>query len=166
MDLMDKINELKKYMIQYEKGCPKRINHFLKVHSFAKIIAESENFEEPIKFIIETASILHDVGIKPSLEKYQSSAGHHQEIEGPPKAKEILIQFGFSDEITERVCYLIANHHTYSKIDGEDYQALIEADFLVNIFEDELNKENILTIKKKYFKTNSGISLLENLYLY
>lgn len=163
---MDKLNELKKYMIQYEKGCPKRINHFLKVHSFAKIIADSENFAESTKFIIDIVAILHDVGIKPSLEKYQSSAGHHQEVEGPPIAKQILIQFGFSDEIIERVCFLIANHHTYKNIEGDDYQTLIEADFLVNIFEDELNNENILTIKKKYFKTNAGINLLDNLYLY
>lgn len=163
---MDKLNQLINYMMKHEKGCPKRINHFLKVHSFAKIIADSENFADSTKDIIEVAAILHDVGIKPSLVKYQSSAGHHQEIEGPPIAKEILYRLGFFEEIIDRVCYLIANHHTYTNIEGEDYQTLIEADFLVNIFEDGLNKENILTIKEKYFKTNAGINLLDNLYLY
>lgn len=163
---MDKLNQLKKYMIEYEKGCPKRINHFLKVHSFAKIITDSENYDENIKFIVEAVALTHDIGIKPSIKKYQSSAGHHQEIEGPPIAKKALTELDFSNKIIERVCYLIANHHTYTNIQGEDYQTLIEADFLVNIFEDNLNKENILNIKTKYFKTKSGINLLENLYLY
>ena len=35
--------------------------------------------------------------------------------------------------VTERVAYLIGHHHTYDKIEGMDYQILVEADFLVNI---------------------------------
>jgi hypothetical protein len=42
---------------------------------------------------------------------------------------------------------------------------LVEADFLVNIFEDELEKHSIKNIKEKIFKTKSGIKLLEKLYL-
>ena len=48
---------------------------------------------------------------------------------------------GFDDDISKRVQYLIAHHHTYDHVDGIDYQILIEADFLVNIMEDHLSKE-------------------------
>ena len=67
-------------------------------------------------------------------------------------------------EIIERVYFLIGNHHSYSKIEGLDFQILVEADFLVNIFEDELNKKMLASIREKYFKTMTGKMLLETIY--
>lgn len=162
---MNKITQLINKMIEHEKGCPKRVNHFLKVHSFANIIAEAENLEAATKLIIEVAAILHDIGIKVSLEKYNSTSGKYQEFEGPPIAEKFLVDLGFPKDIIDRICFLIAHHHSYDNVDGIDYQILIEADFLVNIFEDELNKENILNIRNKYFKTESGKNILDKLYL-
>lgn len=159
-ELIDIIN----YMINYEKGCAKRVNHFLKVHSFAKIIAENEKVDKDTSFLIEVVSILHDIGIRASLEKHNSSAGKYQQIEGPALAKKVLKEQGFEESFIERICFLIAHHHEYDKIDGIDYQILIEADFLVNIFEDNLNRENILNIKK-HFKTKAGLELLETMFL-
>lgn len=161
---MEKLIDIINYMIKYEKGCPKRINHFLKVHSFAKIIAENEKVDKDTTFLIEVVSILHDIGIRASLEKYNSSSGKYQQIEGPALAEKILKEKGFEQDFIDRISFLIAHHHEYDKIDGIDYQILIEADFLVNIFEDDLNKENILNIKK-HFKTKSGLELLETMFL-
>jgi len=162
---MNQTTQLINKMIEHEKGFPKRVNHFLKVYSFANIIAASENLDATKKLILETATILHDVGIKISLKKYNSSAVKYQEIEGPPIAEKMLIDLNFPKDIIDRVCFLIAHHHHYDKIDGIDYQILIEADFLVNIFEDELKKELILNIKNKYFRTDSGKKILDKLYL-
>lgn len=162
---MEKITQLINKMIEHEKGCPKRINHFLKVHSFANIIAEAEKIDEKVKFILEVTTIVHDIGIKISLEKYNSSSGHYQEIEGPPVAEKLLTDLGFEENLIERVCFLIANHHQYDKIDGTDYQILIEADFLVNIFEDDMSKESVISIRNKYFKTESGKNILDKMYL-
>jgi len=86
-----------------------RINHALKVYSFATTIAKNENLDSEILEIIELSSILHDIGIKNAEEKYHSSNGKYQEIEGPAVAKEILIRLGVSTKIIERVSYLIAN---------------------------------------------------------
>lgn len=151
-------------MIEYEKGCPKRINHFLKVNSFAKIIAEAENISQKQKEILEVATIVHDIGIKPSLEKYNSSAGKYQQIEGPQVAEKLLKELEFSQETIDRVCFLVANHHNYEKVDDVDYQILIEADFLINIFEDGLDTETALKIKENHFKTESGKRILDALY--
>ena len=46
-----RLTELTKRMIAYEEGCPKRIQHFLKVHAFAKQIAEMEGMEEHAVFL-------------------------------------------------------------------------------------------------------------------
>jgi len=46
-----------------------------------------------------------------------------------------------------------------------DFQILVEADFLVNIFEDSMDRHVVESIKKKYFKTESGIKLINGIYL-
>ena len=56
------------------------------------------------------------------------------------------------------------HHHTYNQIDGLDFQILVEADFLVNIFEDKMNVDQIASIRKQYFKTKTGIELLQSVY--
>ena len=64
-----------------------------------------------------------------------------------------------------RVCWLIAHHHTYSNIQGMDYQILVEADFLVNAFEDEVDIDAIRTVRERLFRTKTGTKLLDLLYL-
>lgn len=43
--------------------------------------------------LLESAALLHDIGIKESERKYHSSAGHYQEIEGPAIAKCLLMPY-------------------------------------------------------------------------
>ena len=42
---------------------------------------------------------------------------------------------------------------------------LVEADFLVNIFEDGFSAEMIENVRNKIFRTQSGIQCLEDMYL-
>jgi len=151
-------------MITYFDGDVRRINHAVKVHGFAKSIGELEGISQEKLKILEVAAVLHDIGIKESERKYSSSAAKYQELEGPPVACDILQEFNLSKDFVDRVSYLIGNHHTHSKIDDIDFQILIEADFIVNIFEDCLEKEQARIIKEKYFKTNNGIYFMESMY--
>lgn len=153
---MSKISKLIKEMIEYYRGDAKRIQHFIKVHSLAKIIGESEELNNDIQEILEIAAVVHDIGIKISEEKYGSCNGKYQEQEGPLIAKEMLQRLGYENNVIERVCYLVGHHHTYNNIDGIDYQILVEADFLVNFYEDESSKETIEMTCNKIFKTNMG----------
>lgn len=152
-------------MISYFGKDVRRINHALKVYSFAHLIALQETLNGDELLITELASILHDIGIPVSEQKYGSCIGKYQEIEGPPIAREMLETLGASTEIIDRVCYLIGNHHTYTKIDGIDFQILVEADFLVNIYEDEMSENSIKSASDKYFKTGTGKLILESMYL-
>ena len=151
-------------MIGYFKDDTQRINHALKVYSFARNISIFEYIpDEQIK-IVEIASLLHDIGIKESEKKYGSSAGNYQELEGPPIASELLSEFSLPQKVIERICQLIGNHHSYDKLSGIDFQILIEADFLVNIFEDKYTASQIETVKNKYFKTKTGLKYLTSMY--
>lgn len=148
-DLFDK-------MIVYDKGDPTRIQHFTKVHEYARLIGIQEGLDETTLFILEAAAYTHDVGIHVAEEKYGRCDGPLQEKEGPIIAQHMLSDLGFDNYMIERICYLIGHHHTYDHIDGADYQILVEADFLVNLFEEDASSRAMKKAYKKIFRTESG----------
>lgn len=158
------ISSLITEMIAYYEGDPKRIQHFLKVYVYAKTIGEQEGLDKRTQNILETAAVTHDIGIKASEEKYHSSAGKYQELEGPAIAGEMLKSLGFDQTLIERVCYLIGHHHTYDMIEGDDYQILVEADFLVNLAEENSSKKVIRSVREKIFQTKTGIFMIEKIF--
>lgn len=143
-------------MISYDHGSPERIQHFLKVHSFAKTIAVFEHLDEKTLFITEAAAIVHDIGIRLCLEKYGDGNGKLQEKEGPALAEQMLSELGFEKDVIERVSFLVGHHHTYTGIDGLDYQILVEADFLVNLFEGNTDTAHIRATYDNIFRTETG----------
>jgi hypothetical protein len=162
--IMDEmVNEILGIMIEYNGTDIERINHSIKVFTFAQYMGVKEHCSVKEQTVINYSSILHDIGIHEAEKKYNSSSGKYQEELGPNIARELIGNLDISDDIKERTYYLIGNHHTYNKIDGIDFQILVEADFMVNIFEGNLN--NIEHIKNTIFKTKTGIELLENIYL-
>ena len=163
MDEQDR--KLIEKMMEYYAGDPKRVQHFLKVYEFAKLIGESESLDTETMHILRTAAIVHDIGIKISEEKYGSSNGKYQEKEGPAVAEPMLLALGYDEAVIDRVLFLIAHHHTYNEIEGLDYQILVEADFLVNLFEDGSSREAAQKVQKNIFKTNTGTKYLSDLFL-
>lgn len=142
----------------------KRINHLLKVTAYALAIAREENIPPETYEILHLAALLHDIGIKASLDRHGDSSHAHQQIEGPRIAAEILARHGFSLAVIERVGYLIAHHHEYDNIDGADYQILIEADFLVNLDEGNRELEAVVKVRDSFFRTATGISILNRMW--
>ena len=158
------INKLHLAMIELYSGDAERIQHFCKVHSYAKLIAETENVDKKCLFILEAAALTHDIGIHLCEEKYGNCNGKLQEKEGPAIAGRLLGELGFEDDASKRVQYLIAHHHTYDNIDGTDYQILAEADFLVNIMENSLTKEAALNAYHHIFKTECGKMICKRMF--
>ena len=168
---MPENSELLRAMIAYDRGDPKRIHHFLKVYEFAKLICAGEKVGDELRHVMETAAIVHDIGIHLAEQKYGNGHGHYQEIEGPPEAKKMLEALGYDKAVTDRVCWLVGHHHTYTNIDGTDYQILVEADFLVNIYEHHENdsdgeamRAEARAVRKTIFRTETGKALLDELY--
>ncbi len=153
-------------MISYYDGDPKRIQHFTKVHSYARLIGIGEELDDASLFILEAAAYTHDIGIRVAEEKYGRCDGKLQEQEGPIIAQKMLSQLGFENYIVERICFLIGHHHTYDNIDGLDYQILVEADFLVNLYEDDAGNRAIDKAYKRIFKTETGKKIFRLMFGY
>ena len=143
-------------MIAYYDGDPKRISILPRCTAMPRLIGIGEELDDASLFILEAAAYTHDIGIRVAEEKYGRCDGKLQEQEGPIITQKMLSQLGFENYIVERICFLIGHHHTYDNIDGLDYQILVEADFLVNLYEDDAGNRAIDKAYKRIFKTETG----------
>ncbi len=160
-----KLADLMSAMIEYDKGDVKRIQHLIKVHDLAAVIGTLEKMPAEDLYVLEAAAILHDIGIHKCEKKYQSSAGKYQEIEGPEEAEKLLCRSGnFTTAQINRIKYLIGHHHTYNDIKELDYQILVEADFMVNLYEEGTSPNTAKMVMKNIFKTKSGIKLITDMF--
>mgnify|MGYP003520114966 FL=1 len=151
-------------MADYDEGDPKRIQHFTKVYYYAHLIAVGEHLPLKVRQITEIAAMVHDIGIHKAEKSFHTTAGKIQEKLGAPESVKLLRDMGFSDEIVNRVSYLVGHHHTYTGIDGIDYQILVEADFLVNIYEDNMDLQARENAFDNIFKTSTGKRLFRQMY--
>ena len=149
---MDKTDQLALAMVEYNHGDP-------------KLMGREEGLDAETQFILESAALVHDIGIRASEQKYGYQNGKLQEQEGPAVARELLSRLGgYTAQQTERICWLVAHHHTYHVCEDMDYQLLIEADFLVNLYEDNESPKAIQTVRRNIFKTKSGLKMLDSMY--
>lgn len=147
-------------MIAFYQGNLHDINHFLKVWAFAKTIGEQEGLDDQTQLTLELAAVVHDIACPLCRQKYGNTNGKYQELESPPLVEDFFAGMPVEGDMAERISWLVAHHHTYTHVDRLDYQILLEADFLVNAFEDGLSAENICTFRENVFRTKTGTKLL------
>lgn len=124
--------------------------------AYAKTIGELENIDDETQYILEIAALTHYIACPLCREKYGNTNGKYQEEEGAWLVKDFLADMGLTSVQIERVAYLVGHHHTFQRIDGLDYQILIEADFIVNAAESAYSKENIANFAETIMRTNSA----------
>ncbi|MGB9596287.1 MAG: HD domain-containing protein [Candidatus Poribacteria bacterium] len=134
--MKDLKDEFLKEMIQYFGDDEKRISHAIEVTKYAEEILKGENGDREI---VIASAIFHDIGIHESERKYGSSAGHYQEIEGPPIARKIMEKYNLPKDFVDEVCEIIANHHSPRKMNSINFKIVYDADCLVN-FGDRIKK--------------------------
>ena len=147
---MAEISALISLLIQHNAGEPEKINHIMKVYSFAHIIAVEENVDENTRQVIEMASVVCDIG--------------ENGIASASVSDMLLLNLGYNRDIIERVHNLVLKNANYENIVGVDYQILAEANFLVSAFENRLDKESIVGVLNNVFKTHSGRQFLQDIF--
>jgi HD superfamily phosphodiesterase len=119
--------------------------------------------------VILTAAYLHDIGIKESERKYQSTAARYQEEEGPPLARDILEKLGAKIELVDEVCDIVGHHHHPRPEETTNFKCIYDADLLTNM--EEAQKESPTDPDKlakrvnDLFMTASGRKLAEEVLL-
>lgn len=156
------IQEMRKVFREIPYG----IDHTLKVLQHAEAIMEGENVAMEERESIAIIAVLHDIGAVEALHKYGSIDGIYQEKEGPAVARGILEKVGYDPTRIDRICYVIGNHHTPSKIDGLDFQIQWEADLIENLLGsgDRTDRSKLADVIDKNFKTATGKSLVCRLF--
>lgn len=154
------VSEIMEKMIAFSDGNIHDIDHFIRVWTYAKTIGELERLDAEGQFILEIAAITHDIACPMCREKYGKTNGKHQETEGAELVRTFLAESGLDCEQIDRVAYLVGHHHTFSDIDGLDYQILVEADYIANATENGYSRANINNFMMKIMKTESGKRLL------
>ena len=149
----------------YDAGDPRRVHHFMKVYAFARLIGQAEGLDEQTQEILDAAALLHDIGIHAAECKFGACGGPLQEAEGPSAALPLLKQAGADEAACEQVCWLIAHHHSPGASDALPFRILLEADFLVNAYEDALPPEACRTARTRLFRTRTGTQYLDDLFL-
>ncbi len=151
-------------MIVFSEGNIHDIDHLIRVWTYAKTIGELEQLDTDTQFILEVAAITHDIACPLCRVKYGNTNGKYQEIEGIPLTKQFLENTGFSQEQVDRVAYLVGHHHTYTDVDGVDYQILLEADYIANASENGYSETKIQNFIQEHCKTAAGIKLIQQVF--
>ena len=152
-------------MTDFYKGNIHDIYHFLKVWAFAKNIGEAEGLDPKTQETLEMAAVVHDIACPLCRQKYGNANGKYQELESPPLVEDFFAGMPVERDMAERISWLVAHHHTYTHVDGLDYQILLEADFLVNADEGGLARAAIENMRQSVFRTGAGVRLLDSIYL-
>ena len=144
---MDATDRIFLAMIDYFANDPKRIQ-----------------LDARTQFVLESAALVHDIGIRPAETKFGSCSGALQEQEGPAEARRLLENLDIDPDVVNRVCFLVGHHHTYTDIHDPDYQILVEADFLVNLYEDNESKHAASAALRRIFRTPSGSRICKTMF--
>ena len=151
-------------MIAFYKGNLHDIDHFLKVWALARTIGEQEGLDSKTQQTLEFAAVVHDIACPLCREKYGNTLGSNQELESPQLVEEFFAGLPVPGLDVKRISWLVGHHHTYTGVDGPDYQILLEADFLVNAGESGYSEAAIASARKRIFRTAAGIRLLDEMY--
>ena len=157
-------SEIMVKMISFSKGNIHDIDHLIRVWTYAKTIGELEGLDSETLFILEVAAITHDIACPLCREKYGNTNGKYQENEGIPMVREFLHDTGLTDAQINRVAFLVGHHHTFTGIEGADWQILVEADYIANASENGYSEQNIQNFMEKNVKTKSGKRLIREVF--
>jgi len=155
------LEEMERYFGEDDK----RITHARRVTHYVKELLMKEPAARPE--VVIPAAILHDIGIHEAERKYGSTAGHYQEIEGPPIARDILRRHITDEGLIDEICEIIAHHHSPGRIDSINFKLVYDADWLVNLGDevDISDKARLQRLIEKIFLTPAGKDLARKVYL-
>lgn len=146
--------------LTYEEGHGRRTQHILKVYALARMLGELGGLGDYDRELLQAAAILHDIPIKYCKEHFGCADQETQQQAAPELVRAFLEHFGYSRQFISDVTELVLKHHWYNYITSQPLQLLIEADLIVNCYEEHITGEKLESIRG-VFKSEAGKRLLE-----
>lgn len=144
----------------------KRIKHAARVAHYAE---EINKYEQADPAVVLISAYLHDIGIKESERKFQSSAPKYQHQEGPPIARKILTELKANTDMIDEVCDIISHHHIPREEETANFKVVYDADLIVNLEEEHKKspkpREHLEKIINKSFLTPTGSKIAGEIFL-
>ena len=142
----------------------RHVEHAMAVLAFAEELMRAEAADW---HIVVPAALLHDMGVKPALEKYGSTDAPYQEREGPPLARAVLLRLGLQLADIDEVCDIVGHHHSPRPEETANFRVVYDADGLVNLapIASTLTPEELRQRIRDLFLTAAGRRKAEELYL-
>lgn len=107
------------------------------------------------------SAILHDIAIKYCKKHYNGDASQEkQKKEASHLVQEFLQEANYLPSYIPKIVDLVSKHHDYRKEKSKLLQILIEADLIVNCYENQPDYKKSKFIKD-IFQTTGGKKLLE-----
>ena len=158
------VSQIMEKMIAFSEGNIHDIDHLIRVWTYSKTIGELEGLDAQTQAVLEVAAITHDIACPLCRKKYGNTNGKLQEQEGEVMVKDFLADSGMSEDQITRVAFLVGHHHTFTDINGIDYQILVEADYIANATESGYSHQNVENFLQKIMKTESGKRILTSIF--
>ena len=158
------IAELTARMIAYSKANLHDIDHFLRVWAYAGTIGRLEGLDAQTQYVLEAAALLHDIACPLCREKYGNTNGKLQEREGMVLAEDFLRQTDLPEEVRARIVFLVGHHHSFTDVDGIDWQILLEADYIANASENGWSHAHVRNFLDRVANTPSGTALIRSVF--
>lgn len=144
----------------YEEGHCRRMQHILKVYALAKLFGEQEKISVEDQQILQAAAILHDVAIKYCKEHYNGDASQNNQKQVVSiLVTRFLESANYLPSYVPKIIELVNCHHDYDKPKNKLLQLLMEADLIVNCYENRPDYKKAEYIKK-IFQTDGGKELM------
>lgn len=146
--------------LRYEEGHSRRTQHILKVYALAKLFGEQEKLSTEEQQILQAAAILHDIPIKYCKEHYNGDTRqYNQKQVAPFLVTHFLNAANYLPSYITRIVDLVVCHHDYDKPKDRLLQLLMEADLIINCYENQPDRKRAEYVKE-LFQTDSGKELL------
>ena len=139
-----------------------QITHTLCVHEYTRLIALREGYKTHKVLLLELAALLHDIGCPRSKELYGNCLPVNQERIGAEIVSEWMPAYGkLAPKEIDWLVKVVGTHHQLPMAKEYGFEALFEADLIVNLMEGYYPKEKAALYEKNMVRTASGKALFE-----
>lgn len=151
MEIQEVLQEVRLITLRYFAEVDKsQISHTVQVASLTALIADGLDLSERDKCLLEITAWLHDIGCPQAMKVYGNTRPVNQEKEGRLVASHLLTNVdGLTDQEKTWIVDVVGHHHQVPQAKSLQFEALNDADLIVNLLEGYYKWESKNSLSKR-----------------